>query len=81
MNKIVENAGKALDAAVSMASGQYFTSWDSLINKFIGDIKEYGATTDEQAETFLKEYCGIEYEIKGELKNGQSILLQQMHNL
>ena len=57
---IVEDAEGALDTAVSYASNGVFASWDDLVQKFVGDIEYYGATSYTASEEFLKRYCGID---------------------
>ena len=56
---IVESPTEALNAAVSYASNGFFVSWESLINRFTDEIKNFGATTYAQSKSFLNTYCGI----------------------
>lgn len=58
-NVIVESAENALDTAVSTASNNVFTSWNGLVEGFVNDVRNFGATTIEQAKDFLATYCGI----------------------
>lgn len=58
-NVIVESAENALDTAVSTASNNVFTSWNGLVDGFVNDVRNFGATTIEQAKDFLATYCGI----------------------
>ena len=49
------NGGKALDEAISFASGEKFESRASLVDSFLGDFSASGGGT-----TFLKDYCDID---------------------
>ncbi len=46
-NVIVESAENALDTAVSTASNNVFTSWNGLVDGFVNDVRNFGATTIE----------------------------------
>ncbi len=49
------NGGKALDEAISFASGEKFESRASLVDSFLGDFSASGGGT-----AFLKDYCDID---------------------
>ncbi|SEH27608.1 calcium-binding protein [Selenomonas sp. KH1T6] len=56
---------KALDEAVKNCSGGKFKSMDALKEDFVHALSKYGAKDgsrnyDQQAENFLKNYCGID---------------------
>ena len=59
-NVIMESVGTALDTAVAFASNNVFSSWDGLIDSFVNEVKNFGATTIQQTEEFLAAYCGID---------------------
>jgi Ca2+-binding RTX toxin-like protein len=59
----------ALGAAVNYASNGVFTTWDSLIKQFVGDVRNYGGSSSDilnhnviegsTLDNFLINYCGI----------------------
>ena len=59
----------ALDEAIRNSSGGKFSDMQDLIDSFIRDVQAHGGTYvnyDSQTEKFLKDYCGIILEIKGD---------------
>ena len=59
----------ALGAAVNYASNGVFTTWDSLIERFVGDVRNHGGSSSDilnwnviegsTLDKFLIDYCGI----------------------
>ena len=56
----VIDAEGALDTAVTYASNGVFESWNDLIQRFVGAVENYGATTYNASKEFLKSVCGID---------------------
>ena len=64
-------ADAALDAAINYASNSVFSSWDSLIEQFVSDVRTFGGSESDitnggknviagsALDNFLINYCGI----------------------